>query len=87
MNFVQGFPVFFFGLMFCAGYERTGSIWLPIALHVTNNTLAVLNGWFPELVWIMMVLAAVGLVLTVLAAPVIRRDWDALMEKSGCSGV
>lgn len=81
MNFVQGFPVFFFGLMFCAGYERTGSIWLPIALHVTNNTLAVLNGWFPQLVWIMMVLAAGGLVLTVLAAPVIRRDWDALMEK------
>lgn len=32
-------PLFFIGVAFAAMYVRTGSLWVPIGMHVTNNAV------------------------------------------------
>ena len=81
MNFTQGIPVFFMALVFCWAYEQTGSLWVPILLHVINNSMALLVGWFPLLIILLLVLAVLGLVVTILMVPAIREAWHQLMEK------
>ena len=81
MNFSQGIAVFFFGLVFCWGYEKTGSLWLPVSLHVINNSVSVLSGYFPVFTWISLALGALGLGVLVLMVPEIRQGWKDLMAR------
>jgi len=39
------------GVLLAVAYERTGSLWVPIVMHVTNNSLALVLAYlFPQLV-------------------------------------
>ena len=82
LNFVQGVPVFFFGLLFCWAYRRTGSLWIPIALHITNNMIALLAGYAWWLGFLILAAAAVGFVLLLIRLPKAQRVLDDLQGQS-----
>jgi membrane protease YdiL (CAAX protease family) len=61
----------FLGIVFCYVYERTGTLFAPIALHAINNTVSyavtATDGWTPSLVVGGVVIG--GCVLGVMRAP------------------
>lgn len=69
LNFVQGIPVFFFGLVFCWAYRRTASLWIPIALHITNNMVALIAGYAWWLGFVILALALAGFIILLVRLP------------------
>ena len=65
-------PLIVFGVILCLLYERTGSLYAPIALHAFNNTLSFLIG--TEAVALSLVLGAVTIGACVLVP---RYAWRA----------
>jgi|GEM_PF-5172520 membrane protease YdiL (CAAX protease family) len=42
-------PVFLMGILLAVVYHRTGSLWIPILIHITNNTASVIATFlFPD---------------------------------------
>ena len=41
-QFTQFLPIFILGMMLAAAYHYTRSIWVPIALHMINNTVQII---------------------------------------------
>lgn len=69
LNFVQGLPVFFFGLVFCWAYRRTDSLWIPIALHITNNMVALIAGYAWWLGFVILAVALAGFIILLVRLP------------------
>ena len=62
MNLTQGIFAFFAGILLATAYERTGSLLVPIMMHMLNNSLAVLGLEYDIISWILFALALVSLI-------------------------
>lgn len=66
-------PLAFLGFLFCLLYERTGSLYAPIAFHTINNAIALSAAVGSEAVPIALAVAVLTLLVCLLAARRQRR--------------
>ncbi len=88
LNLYQGIPVFGMGIVFAFVYLRSGSLRVPILMHVINNFLALVQTYSPDILSIVFLILM--LVLTVLGLYFIykeRRQFAGVFKQNSQAGM
>lgn len=85
-NLGQAVPTFGVGLVLAYTYAKSDSIWVPIILHVLNNTCLMIITTFPVLDVVMSILLWVIAIVGVWVFFQERKEWKALFYQANQDG-
>lgn len=85
-NLGQAVPTFGVGLVLAYVYAKTNSIWVPIILHILNNTCLMLISTFPIVDIVISILLWITLVIGIWVFFQERKEWRAMFYQANQDG-